>query len=150
MENIERGLQTVCTVCCFFHKIITLLQPASPCQLWATHQPVSHRFALKPSNGAADSGDGCLHCGKYEIKRKSLINWQQAPQDREAGDGMINLTWGWSAGPLRRGWWMYSGVRCWAVKKNVRCVVCSFVSFGSLHVYTVCTLFHIQALFKNQ
>lgn len=28
----------------------------------------------EPSNTAADSEDGCLHGGKYEIKRKSLIN----------------------------------------------------------------------------
>lgn len=67
-------------------------------------------------NAAADSGDGCLHSGKYEIKRKCLINWQQAPQEREARDGKIDPTWECSSGPLRRGWWMYSrwDVRLWS------------------------------------
>ena len=92
----------------------------------------------EPSNGAADSGDGCLHSGKYEIKRKSLINWQQAPQDREAGDGMISLTWGWSTGPLRRGWWIYSRVWCSGCRFTC-CFVCSLLLLGFTSLYWVRT-----------
>lgn len=36
-----------------------------------TSASITHNYALNP---AADSEDGCLHGGKYEIKRKSLIN----------------------------------------------------------------------------
>lgn len=101
----------------------------------------------EPSNGAADSGDGCLHCGKYEIKRKSLINWQQAPQDREAGDGMINLTWGWSAGPTEERLMDIQQGKMFGCMCAVLCVLC-FI--WDLHVYTVCTLSHSLVLFKNQ
>lgn len=105
----------------------TLLLPVS-CGL---HVSLLHSAFSEPSNAAADSGDGCLHCGKYEIKRKGLLNWQQAPQDREAGDGMINLTWDWSAGLLRRDWWIYS-----VVWKSMFCFVCSL-----FHVYILCLHF---------
>lgn len=123
----------------FFHGIITPSQPAFSLSVVGYTSACFTLLCSEPSNVAADSGDGCLHCGMYEIKRKSLINWQQAPQDREAGDGMINLTRGWSAGPLRRGWWIYSRVRCLPVKMcAVLCVLC-FI--WDLHVYTLCTLF---------
>lgn len=88
-------------------------------------------FALSPLMLLWTAWDGCLRCGKCEIKRKSLINWQKAPQDREAGDGMINLTWGWS------GWWMCSRVRCSAVK--IQTAVCLLCFMGDLSV-SVCDL----------
>lgn len=93
---------------------------------------VSLRFALSPLTLLRTARDGCLRCGKCEIKRKSLINWQQAPQDREAGDGMINLTWGWS------GWWMCSRVRCSAgTIQTAVCVLC----FMGIRVFGLCAGF---------
>lgn len=145
MENVQRGLQLCVQYSAFYsqdhYSIITRFSLSVVGYTSACFTPL----CSEPSNGAADSGDGCLHCGKYEIKRKSLINWQQAPQDREAGYGMINLTWGWSAGPLRRGWWIYSRVRCLPVKMCA--VLCILGFIWDLHVYTLCTPLHSWVLF---
>ena len=72
--------RTMRTVNCVYSKLLFFPRD---------HYSIATRFSLSvvdytsdcftplcsgPSNGAADSRDGCLHCGKYEIKRKSLIN----------------------------------------------------------------------------
>lgn len=127
----------LCVQYCFsFHGIITPSQACFSLSVCGLHVSLFRTASLWTLWRCCRQRRWCLHCGKYEIKRKSLINWQQAPQDRGAGDGMISLTWGWSAGPLRRGWWIYSRVRCLAGKKKKKkkkesvlfCVF--FLSFG--------------------
>ena len=67
-------LCTVCVFCFFlffFRGIITPSQiPASSLSVVGYTSACFTPLCSEPSNGAADSGDGCLHCGKYEIKRK--------------------------------------------------------------------------------
>ena len=152
MENEQWRLQTVCTVCVFlfffflFFFAGSLLHRKSlllPCQSWATHQPVSHRFAPNPLTVLQTAEMDAYTVESMKLKGKSLINWQQAPQDREAGDGMINLTWGWSAGAAEERLMDVQQGRMFGCKKkkkkNVRCVVCSLFHLGFACLYCVHT-----------
>ena len=113
-----------------------------PCQSRATHQPVSHRFAPNPLTVLQTAEMDAYTVESMKLKGKSLINWQQAPQDREAGDGMINLTWGWSAGAAEERLMDVQQGRmfgCKRKKKNVRCIVCSLFHLGFACLYCVHT-----------
>lgn len=142
-----------CVLCVFFvffcfffagsllHRKSLLL----PCQSWATHQPVSHRFAPNPLTVLQTAEMDAYTVESMKLKGKSLINWQQAPQDREAGDGMINLTWGWSAGAAEERLMDVQQGRmfgCKKKKKKMCAALCVLCFIWDLHVCTVCTLFH--------
>lgn len=144
----------LCVLCGFFFFFFagSLLHRKSlllPCQSWATHQPVSHRFAPNPLTVLQTAEMDAYTVESMKLKGTSLINWQQAPQDREAGDGMINLTWGWSAGAAEERLMDVQQGRMFGCKKkkNVRCVVCSLfhLGFACLYcVHTFCTRYYLK------